>query len=319
MPRLVQCGHASILGEAVGDALGVPVEGDSRASLRTSPVVSMQPSRRGIFSLPAGTWSDDTSMTLALLDSLTRKGFDPEDQARNYLRWLEKGIFTADGRVFSYGSTTFNALSRIASGIPIAEAADREERHNGNGSLMRTHPLIFFGNFDNLEKLFDFSCRASAVTHAHPISQLACAIETIVGRFLVSGLFLSEALASTKTTIREILPRYPSHQSAFPHFSRLFDPNFGHLDEDNIQSGFYVVHTLEAALWCLFNTTSFRDAVTRAVNLGGDTDTTANVTGALGGIIYGMGGIPREWLEVLARRKDIERMINIFGAVEWLG
>ena len=78
------------------------------------------------------------------------------------------------------------------------------------------------------------------------------------------------------------------------------------LDEAEIASSVYVVHTLEATIWCLLKTKSYQEAVLKAVNLGDDSDTTGAVTGGLAGLVYGIAGIPVEWVAQIARSDDIE-------------
>lgn len=317
--------YASVLTAACGDALGVPVEASRRDARKLDPVVSMRPSTRvssagGALQLPAGTWSDDTSMTLALMDSLTRSGFSPSDQAATHIQWLFEKKFTATGDVFSVGGTTYHTLLNIRMGYSLEEAALRHEESNGNGSLMRTHPLIFFGIFGGknflskaaLKELFEQSCAASAVTHAHPRSQLGCGIATILGRYLLAGFSLSESLPKTKRTLMKLTEGKEELAAQLGFYQSIFQPNFAAFPENSISSREYVVDTLEAGVWCLLNTSSLAEAILRAANLGGDADTTAAVTGALGGIIYGLDSIPKEWLATLAKREEIETIIERF-------
>ena len=102
----------------------------------------------------------------------------------------------------------------------------------------------------------------------------------------------------------------------FDHFKRIFADDFEALPEEKIKSTGYVVDTLEAALWCLLTTESYRECVLKAVNLGGDTDTVAAVAGGLAGALYGIEGIPEEWLNTLIKREYIEEICER-AAVCW--
>lgn len=313
--------YAGILGAVIGDALGVPVEYISREQRWSDPVTSMRdvdnPPK------PRGTWSDDSSMMLGLMRSL-RIGFNPAHQGLMYIRWFKGNDLTADGELFDIGGTTASALSRIIEGTPALDAGGINERDNGNGSLMRTLPLVFHGSLngttllteENLRALFYQSLDASRITHAHPRSQLACAIYTTLGRYLLAGFPLNEALLFTKETVFHFAAEVPEVAQEFQHFQRIFDPHFKDLPECEIESTGYVVHTLEAAIWSLLRSQNYEEAVLTAVNLGWDTDTTGIVAGGLAGIIYGTQGIPTEWIDTVARTGDIVDMIGEFYVAE---
>src|SRR5436309_2238907 len=132
-----------VWGALVGDAVGVPFEFRSPDSIRAEDVRMVA---GGAHSQPAGTWSDDGALTLALLDSLLSVGFEPADQARRYLAWADEGAYTPDGDGrFYIGNATAAALARIRAGVPAESAGGTNERSNGNGSLMRTLPIALVG------------------------------------------------------------------------------------------------------------------------------------------------------------------------------
>lgn len=262
-----------VYGAAVGDALGVPFEGEARD---TFTCTGMTHSRR--FKMPAGSFSDDTSMMLALCDSLrARKGrIDVDDIRERFRMWLFDEAYTPDGFAFGMGTTCSIALNE---GHGLSG-----ERDNGNGSLMRTLPLAVADVSDEeIEAV-------SAITHAHPISREACVVAVHIARDLADGIPVEQAISQAK----------PSHR-ALSHVPHVLE-----LERDDIQSGGYVVSTLEAALWCLGKTANFEECVLTAVNLGGDADTTACVAGAFAGIVYGRATIPREWLNTLRAKSLIE-------------
>lgn len=259
----------AIYGLAVADALGVPVEFLKRGTYEVKEMVGY-----GSHMQHPGTWSDDTSMTLATCDSIRECGdVNPSDIYEKFRAWLFEAKYTPDDVVFDVGQTTSRAI-RNGEGLSEVWA-------NGNGSLMRIIPLAFT-DADN-----ELIGEVSAITHAHGISKLACMIYVYIARKLLKG----EDLESILETIEADAP-----------FDRL--KGIKALSIDEIKSSGYVVDTLEAALWCLATTDNYKDAVLKAVNLGMDTDTVAAVTGGLAGILYGFDAIPKEWIETL-RGKDV--------------
>jgi ADP-ribosylglycohydrolase len=296
-----------LLGLAVGDALGVPVEFRSRGSFR---VDSMQ--GYGSHNQPPGTWSDDTSLALCLVDSLTR-GFAPEDIARNIILWHDAGAFTAHGEVFDIGISTSQAIRRLKKGITPYKAGCTGENENGNGSLMRIAPLVFCLVDRPKCERFLITKDVSSITHAHEWSVTACFIYIEYLLKLLAGMKKETAYKELQEEFR--FPEvYFDHgirligQDTLDKFSRIIWSDIYTLPESDIKSGGFVIDTLEAALWCFLTTNNYRDAVLKAVNLGDDTDTTAAVTGALAGITYGLKSIPSEWLDKLAGTKDIRRL-----------
>ena len=304
---------AGIMGLCVADALGVPVEFMDRETLKRNPVTGMRSC--GTHYQPAGTWSDDTSMTLCLVDSLI-KGLDYEDIMTKFLKWLDEAAYTPHGEVFDVGNTTTKALMRFSRGIPPLECGGTTERDNGNGSLMRILPIVFYlqsvygTDFCETDEAFEIIHNVSAMTHAHKRSQIACGIYVSVASMLMEGANLGIAV---ETGIHKAIEYYRNHlgfSGELYHYERLIRKDFAELDETEIRSSGYVVDTLEAAIWCLLGTRSFKDCVLKAVNLGGDTDTVAAVAGGLAGLYYGYESIPDDWLSVIAKRDYVERLCN---------
>lgn len=303
-----------LLGLAVGDALGVPVEFLYRQSLKQNPVVNMQSG--GSWGQEAGTWSDDTSLTIAAMESISRlKEIDYRDIMENFLKWYERDAFTATGERFDIGNTTRSAIMRFSRRLlsPVKCGAT-EGNSNGNGSLMRILPatLYLFGTrgkigVDELEIIHEFS----ALTHGHIISKMSCGIYSLIAAQILNGKNLSEAF---KLGMAEAENFY-GKDIAFKKFTRLCDENFAALPEDEISSSGYVVDTLEAALWCLLNTDDYKSLALKAVNLGRDTDTVGAVAGGLAGIFYGAESIPAEWLATLKQRNYLEKIADNFAAV----
>ena len=289
-----------LFGLAVGDALGVPVEFRPRGSFH---VTGMQGC--GTHNQPPGTWSDDTSLTLCLADSLSR-GFDLSGIARNFVRWYDEGAFTAHGDVFDIGISTSKAISRLKSGAAPEKAGCTGADENGNGALMRIAPLALYIAGKPGTERFNITKAVSSITHAHPWSVAACFIYVEYLRKLLAGLDKNAAYKELQTDFQDRCPYIDS--GALARFDRILRDDVSALPESSIRSGGFVIDTLEAALWCFLTTSNYADAVLEAVNLGDDTDTTAAVTGALAGLFYGLDAIPAGWLQTLAGTDDIYRI-----------
>lgn len=299
---------AGILGVCVADALGVPVEFTSRAERQQHPVDGMW--GYGTWNQPPGTWSDDSSLMLCLVDALC-EGFSLDTIARNFCRWYADAFWTPHGTVFDIGNATQAAIAKLQQGVTPLQAGGTHETSNGNGSLMRILPMAFLP--DDLPTLIERTHQVSCITHAHPRSQMACGIYISIARCLLHGMDLS---AAYQEGIRQIVPFYEQEPFAAekPTFERVLSGTIAGATIDSIRSGGYVVDTLEAALWCLLNTRSYPEAVLSAVNLGDDTDTTAAVTGGLAGIHYGVDAIPAGWINAIARKDDIVDLVEWFAA-----
>jgi ADP-ribosyl-[dinitrogen reductase] hydrolase len=297
-----------LFGVCVGDALGLPVQFISRKERKIKPVAGM--SGYGAFDEPPGTWSDDSSLTFCLAESLCR-GYDLKDIAERFVKWRFEGYWTPFGEAFDIGGTTDSAVKRLRNGAGPQRSGDRGEECNGNGSLMRILPVAFA--VWNLEPPARFRMvhEVSAITHAHPRSLLACGIYVQTALGLLEGNAPADALEKTKGPVNRYYAASSDYKPELPHFSRILErgaKDFAALPEDEIRSGGYAVHTLEAALWCLLNARSYMETVLKAVNLGGDTDTTAAVAGGLAGIYYGFESIPRLWVEAIAKKPEIDEL-----------
>jgi ADP-ribosyl-[dinitrogen reductase] hydrolase len=298
-----------VFGLATGDALGVPVEFSKRVSCRENPVTGMR--GFGTHTQPAGTWSDDASMTFCTMEAMLGD-FSPELLGIYFLRWMQQGFWTPHGIVFDKGLATTAALQRLAAGTPAVLAGGNDEMSNGNGSLMRIAPLAWYPEQEEAA-FFHLIREASSVTHGHPRSVMACHFYLL----LLRQLFRHEP-AQAWEKVRTNWPSqmeklWPEAVSELSAFDRILQPDFASLSEDEIQSGGYVMHSLEASVWCLLNTNSYTDAVLKAINLGEDTDTTGAICGALAGTVYGYSSIPKEWIRILARTTEIENLALRFN------
>lgn len=300
-----------IMGLCVADALGVPVEFNSRERLKADPVTDMR--AYGTHNQPSGTWSDDTSMTLCLLDSLS-DGLDYQDIMGQFKSWLTEGKYTPHGDVFDVGVVTRQAIMRFMSGVEPLQCGGVGERDNGNGSLMRILPLLFYiqslygTDFQEVDEAYDMIHQASALTHVHKRSQIACGIYLSVASMLIGNMDLTIAVELGIYKAVEYYKGKPEYKTELSHYRRLSDKSFSEINEAEIRSSGYVVDTLEAAIWCLINTKSYKDCVLMAVNLGDDTDTVAAVAGGLAGLYYGNENIPIEWTAKIVKKDYIEEL-----------
>lgn len=306
-----------MLGLIVGDALGVPVEFMSRTELMKNSVTGMR--EYGTHHQPMGTWSDDSSMALAELDSIRTVGtIDYTDMMERFSRWCMHGKYTPFGEVFDIGIATSRALMNYAKGIAPLESGGKTEWDNGNGSLMRILPVCLY-LFERQKKVCTSENESiyiihavSALTHAHIRSQMACGIYY----FLVKAILEEEG--SPENRLQKGMDRaYQyyrqdlSNHRELENYKRLADlSEFKETPKEGIKSSGYVVDTLEAAVWCLLHSHSYKETVLMAVNLGEDTDTIGAVAGGLAGLYYKEEGIPQEWTQVLQRREWIEEVLQ---------
>ncbi|SEC82739.1 ADP-ribosylglycohydrolase [Tenacibaculum sp. MAR_2009_124] len=311
------CITSTFIGLAVGDALGVPVEFRSRESLKLNPVVDMR--SFGTHEQPKGTWSDDSSLTFCLAESLCN-GYDLKDISIKFIQWMGEQIWTPHGYVFDIGIQTRKAIYQLIDIINTKEYEDLKllkyndnEYTNGNGSLMRIIPLLFILKGKSILDQFETIWHVSSLTHPHIRSAIGCLIYLNFAEHILNGNSIKEAYVKMKTKISKFLKDRKISEYERNHFSRILDKNIKELKESSVNSGGYVVHTLEASLWCLLNTNSYSEAVLKAVNLGDDTDTTATVVGAIAGLYYGLNEIPKEWIESLVKKEDIFYLSNRFA------
>lgn len=292
-----------LFGVAIGDALGVPIEFKSREELNANPVKGMI--GFGTYNVPEGTWSDDSSLTFCLAEALTHE-FSLNAIANNFIKWRSENYWTPRGEVFDIGISTADAIFRIINGVDPALAGSIDENENGNGSLMRILPLLFYIKDKPIEQRFEITRQVSSITHRHIRSIIACFYYLEFARHIINGKDKFDAYNQLQSEFRHFLTSISIHSYEIDLYHRLLTKNIYELTEDQIHSSGYVLHTLEASIWCLLTTANYQEAVLRAVNLGEDTDTTAAVTGGLAGLLYGYDNIPGEWLSVIARKSDIE-------------
>lgn len=306
-----------ILGHAVGDALGVPVEFETREQLAANPVTGMR--GYGSYDVPAGSWSDDTSMTLALMESLARLGhYDYNDIMKNFVLWMDKAEFTPTGVMFDIGRATMQALTKYVHGTGPLQCGGMSEHDNGNGSLMRISPAALFlyagkgteAEAEDMQVVHELSM----LTHGHPRSMMACGIYVLIALQLLDGRSLHEAIREGIRRARDFYELQPLFVGEIPVYGMVWDiERLTQMPEETIKSSGYVVDTFEAVLWCLLNSGSYRECVLKAVNLGEDTDTIAAIAGGMAGMAYGFESIPQEWRDTLLKGEYIDELCRKFA------
>jgi len=284
---------SAMLGLIVADALGVPYESCERDTFKVTDMTG-----GGHHNQPAGTWSDDSSMTLATLDSFIEKEkLDLHDIMQKFKAWFEKGEYCPHGECFDIGHTVAQALGRYdpsRTHSKPTKCGGRGFRDNGNGSLMRILPIAFVEHKD--EDVLDLS----ALTHAHEITLMSCRLYIQIAENLMNGMSKEDAIKNLTGCYEEcekipLMKDYP---------------------RDRIRSSGYVIDSFEAAVWSFVNSESYSECVIKAIELGRDTDTIAAIAGGLAGIYYGIGGekgIPEEWIDALARKEWIMEMLDKAG------
>jgi ADP-ribosylglycohydrolase len=293
-----------LLGLAIGDALGAAVEFMEPGSF--PEVTGFRAG--GPHRLKAGEWTDDTSMALALADSIANVGWDLNDQARRYVRWWQKGEYSVNGFCFDIGMTTRSSLGRFTQTGDAQTSGNRSEDSAGNGSIMRLAPVpIHFAHLfpDQVDELAKRLTESSVPTHASAPCQSACAYFGLLLCGLAHGLPREVVLAPDW----DVLQRLKKSVTLHPTIAKVAAGSFRDPTGETISGSGYVVKSLEAALWAFHDAADFRQAVLRAVNLGDDADTTGAVCGQLAGAFWGEAGIPAEWLTQLARRDLLEHAL----------
>lgn len=308
----------ALLGAAVGDAFGVPYEFFTREVIQYLPVDGMigmdtNPWFKGYWTnrVPAGAWSDDTSMIVAGMESIIfKEEIDYEDIMKAYMDWWYKNGYTSIGSSFGLGQTVKKAFFNYKSGKDAINCGAKKMEDNGNGSLMRILPFSLYCIVNELDdnETYDIISKASSITHGHEISIMACYMYTI---------FLKEIIRTRNKNIAFTKMIYTDYseffsQEAIDAFKKVIDPNFNLKPEQINQSG-YVVDTFESVMYSILNGEDYRDTIYKCVKLGYDTDTNACIAGSLAGIIYGSNNIPKEWLNTVKKEHYLERVAFRFN------
>ena len=301
----------AIYGLVMGDTLGVPVEFKSRSSLNQNPVTDM--TGYGTYNQPPGTWSDDSSLALCLAEGLI-PDFDINMISQNFVKWLHHNYWTPHGEVFDVGISTRKAITNLSRGIAPELAGGFEVDENGNGSLMRILPLLFYIKDKEIGERYQIIKQVSSITHGHVRSVIGCFYYLEFARQLLNKKDKFTVYQNLKYSVSDYLNSILISETEIGLFGRLLIDDIHEFPVEKINSSGYVLHTLEASIWCLLTTNDYRSAVLKAINLGEDTDTTGAVTGGIAGLLYGFNNIPGNWVEQLARKKDIDDLVERLSA-----
>lgn len=309
----------AIFGLAIGDAVGVPYEFTQPHIMKEHPAVEMVGG--GSHRQPRGTWSDDTTLALILMDGLA-ESYDTPDYNRimeKSLAWLDHAEYTATDVVFDVGKTCLRSIAKYAKGCEPLACGQRGEYDCGNGALMRCLPLLFWlekfygPDFVRVEEARTVIHNIAALTHGHPRCQVANGLYLSIAAELLKGKDKFAAVHDGLYTAKEEYELESVFSEELPYYKRLFLDEFANTPDEEISSRAYVVSTLETAIWALLGTDDYRSCILKAVNLGHDTDTTAAIAGGLAGLLYGYENIPESWKEGLLKADYIRTLCEKYS------
>lgn len=299
----------ALLGVAVGDAVGVPFEFNSRDKMNTNPAKGMI--GFGTHNQPPGTWSDDSSLTFCLAESLIY-GYNLKDISINFIKWKKEAYWSARGNVFDIGLTTAQAISRLDKIIKkgdLEELAQQKyagnEYDNGNGSLMRIIPLLFYIKERPIKEQFEIIWEVSALTHRHIRAAMSCLIYLKLAEKLLHGKNKEMAYSEMRKDISSFWIEMEFAERERKHFEKIIQQDIRKTPITNLKSGGYVIEVLESSIWFFLAKKSYEETILSIINIGHDTDTSAAIAGGLAGIYYGQKGIPKHWIASLARKEEI--------------
>ncbi len=300
----------ALLGLSVADAIGVPVEFQTRSELDKNPVTDIR--GYGTYNQPPGYFSDDSSLAFGLAESLATGTFDLVDQSKRLINYVWHGYWTPNNEIFDIGNTTRRSIRKLRDIIEDEEFErlptlneGATEQDNGNGALMRIFPLYAYLRDKPVAEWFAPIWQHSALTHGHIRSACCCFLYLRFCAHIIAKETKEKALDSARRELLDFLMAANLPIEELDALATLIKADFSNLARTQVQGSGYVVECLEAALWCIFNADDYRETVLKAVNLGRDTDTTACVAGAPAALLYGVEAIPANWLAALARREEI--------------
>lgn len=301
----------SFFGQAIGDALGVPVEFKSRKYLTENPVKDFLGFM--CWNQPPGTFSDDSSMMFCTAESLAIK-YDIEHIGNLFVKWYRDGYWGAHDELFDIGGTTRRSLDRIIQGEKAEFSGEFFPENNGNGSLMRILPLVFLLHSESsINKRFQIVKEVSSITHAHFRSIMSCFIFVEFGIQILQGKNKKEAYSDTQIIINSFIENNDFNPDEVKLFEKILKNKIEKYHINEINSNGYVIDSIESSLWCFMNSNNYSESVLMSVNLGGDTDTTAAINGGLAGLYYGWKNIPEKWINKISKKKEIINLSKRFA------
>ena len=302
----------ALIGNAVGDALGLPAVFSKRDDLKSNPILEMQ--GFGSYLVPAGTWSENTSMSLALMDSVREcKCINISDIMHKLSRWLYLAEYTASSEVVNVNATIELAVEKFKKGIIPQDCGDNFEFASDNGALMRILPVALLCHNYNIigKQRYELVSEITRITHANEKCIMANLIFVNFVCYLMDGFYPAIALQRTQQECYNFFS-----DACVARYDRLLVGNIAELPEDEIRSTSDVIDTLESAIWSLITTRNYETAVIRAVNLGSDTAAIGALTGTIAGVYYGEHAIPRHWLDQVKKIKEIKENAISFAKTD---
>jgi poly(ADP-ribose) glycohydrolase ARH3 len=273
----------ALIGSAVGDELGAPVEGYSMEKVLS--LYSKEKRRKMVY----GRYTDDTEMMIGVAESLiANKGFNGAGMARTFIQNYDAKR--------GYGPGSKEALKRIKEGESwevVSEKLFGGEGSYGNGAAMRIAPVGLF-YYNNAEALREVAYKSSNITHSHELGKEGAALQAFAIALAVRGQkegmlfelkeFVQHDVYEEKIRKIEILLNKAASKKEII---------------SELGNGEEAFNSVPTAIYSFLRFDHFEASVTYAVSLGGDTDTIGAMTGAISGAYYGEGGIPNEWVEKL--------------------
>ena len=299
---------AAIIGHAVSDAMGIPTEFSKREERLKNPVLEMIDSPD--LGLPAGSWSDDTAMEIATIDSfIHKKCFDYKDIMDRWVKWINESEYTSTGVTFDIGRTCLKAIKKYCNGSAPLQCGSTSINENGNGSLMRILPVALYAYMRNLDDISiqRLTDEMSSLTHAHEVSRLGCYIYV---QFVIC--LLKEYEKEDAYRYVQDLDYSSYNVNSINLYTRILDGQIEGQILDDIKSTGYIVDTLECVLWIFMNARNYKEAIIASTNIGGDTDTIGAIVGSMAGIYYGIDSIPSKWLDKLQRKEYLVELTSKF-------
>lgn len=320
IPKKQDLTKDALLGFAIGDAFGVPVEFLSRFEVRKiniqdmvgNDTPNMFRSRWGKL-IPSGSYSDDTAMLISTMDSIIENNGQINEKSimDNFVKWVNEGKYSSLNFPFGMGGIVLSSLKRYLSGVPPLDCGGKEYMDNGNGSLMRILPFSLYCITNDLpeEETCDIVSKGSQLTHANDISKMSCFIYTEFLRGIVKTKNPTIALSH----IQNIEYSKYFNQEAINAHKQILSHGFNYISDEKIKDSGYVVDTLESVLYSVLKGKDYESTIKTAINLGYDTDTVGGITGSIAGILYGSETIPERWINKLRRKDYLEELADKFS------
>ena len=301
-----------LFGVAVGDALGLPFKGVDREKghFRRNPITDMM--GYGTYNQPPGTFSDESSLTFCLAESLV-EGLDLNKLAKKFLDWANNGYWTAYGDRFDIVNSVSYSIERLEAGIEPTLAGKNGLPHNDASALMRILPLVVCIKDMPIEERYEKIKQVASLTNRHHYSFITCFFYLEFARLLLTQSDAKEIYKTLQTSFKENLHLWCVESLDLKQFSNILNDDIYSWFYYMNQTKGYIRYTLEVCIACLLHTNSYEEAVLKAVNMDAYSDTTGSVVGGLAGLLYGFDSIPKSWVNQLARKEDIEELARQLG------